>query len=77
MALLKRFVRKNMERNSIHDPIEATYTIFENDGRAFVQIDTYGRIHRKKPGKKSQTIQLDKEAAMALMGILQRAFHLT
>ncbi len=49
-----------MERNSIHDKIDAKYAVFERDGRKFIQIDTFGRDSREIPGKKSQTIQLDK-----------------
>lgn len=66
-----------MDRNSVHDEIEATYTTFERDGRVFVQIDTYGRESRDIPGKKSQTIQLDKEGAIALIGLLRQAFRLS
>lgn len=76
MALISRFMPKRMDRNSIHDPIEATYTIFENDGRSFLQIDSYGRTTRELPGKKSQSIQLDKNGAEELMQILKSAFHL-
>ena len=75
MALIRTFVEKHMERNSIHDEIEASYSVFENDGRVFVQIDSYGRDERQIPGKKSQTIQLDKQGAAELCKILKRAFH--
>jgi len=64
-----------MERNSVHDEIDAKYAVFECDGRVFVQIDTFGRDTRDMPGKKSQTIQLDKEGAAALFNILKSAFH--
>jgi len=77
MALVRAFVEKNMDRNSIHDGIDATFTIFERDGRSFLQIDTYGRNSRDIPGKKSQTIQLDREGGQALFNILKRAFHLS
>jgi len=33
MALIKSFEHKSMDRNSIHDGIDATYTTFERDGR--------------------------------------------
>jgi hypothetical protein len=66
-----------MDRNSVHDEIDASYTMFERDGRIFVQIDTYGRESRDIPGKKSQTIQLDKEGAAALIEILRQAFRLS
>lgn len=36
MALIRSFTRKHMERNSLHDEIEATYTTFERDGRVFI-----------------------------------------
>ncbi len=75
MAMITRFIEGSMERNSIHDEIEARYTIFERDGRSFVQIDTYGRASREMPEKKSQSIQLDRESGLELIGILKRAFH--
>ena len=77
MALIRSFIRKHMDRNSLHDEIEATCTVFERDGRVLLQIDSYGRKSRKVPGKKSQTIQLDREGATALLNILRREFDLT
>jgi len=75
MARITKFMQNSMDRNSIHDAIDATYTIFENDGRSFLQIDTYGRSTREIPGKKSQSIQLDKVAARELYAILKSAFR--
>jgi hypothetical protein len=49
MALIKSFEEKRMDRNSIHDAIDATYTTFERDGRRFMQIDSYGRAVREMP----------------------------
>lgn len=74
MALIRKFEQKNMDRNSIHDEIEASYTVFERDGRTFVQIDSYGRVDREIPGKKSQTIQLDEAGALQLYSILKSSF---
>jgi hypothetical protein len=76
MALIKSFEKKHMDRNSIHDEITATYTVFERDGRIFLQINSYGRTDREIPGKLSQTIQLDQDGARALHGILEREFNL-
>ena len=76
MALISHFERKHMERNSLHDEIEATYTVFEKDSRILLQIDSYGRESREKPGKKSQTIQLDRQGASELFAILRREFAL-
>jgi len=75
MALVRSFVEKRMERNSLHDEISATYTVFQFDDQVLLQIDTYGRPDREIPGKKSQSIQLDREGAAALYRILKSAFH--
>lgn len=76
MALIRFFTRKHIERPSLHDEIEASYSVFERDGRILLQIDSYGRATREVPGKKSQTFQLDREGAEVLFGILKREFHL-
>ncbi len=75
MALVRKFKQKYMDRNSIHEEIEASYTAFETDGRVFLQIDTYGRQTREIPGKKSQSIQLDRDGALALSKILKKEFR--
>ncbi len=64
-----------MTRNSIHDAIDAKYAIVRNDGRTFVQIDTFGRDTGEIPGKKSQTIQLNRDSGLQLIKILKEAFH--
>jgi hypothetical protein len=40
------------------------------------EIDTFGRTTREMPGKKSQTIQLDREGAEALYHIIGESFQL-
>ena len=75
MALIRTFEEKAMDRNSIHHEISASYTVFERDDRKFIQIDSYGRDERDIPGKKSQTIQLDRDGASALFQILKREFR--
>jgi hypothetical protein len=76
MALIRTFRRRLMDRNALHDEIEATYTVFERDGRKVLQVDTYGRRTREMPGKKSQTIQLDERGARNLYDILKAEFRL-
>lgn len=75
MASVRTFLRKNMDRNSIHKEIEATYTPFHRDGKTFLQIDTYGTQDREMPGKKSQSFQLDEIGAKILFDILKREFR--
>ncbi len=74
MALIKSFEHKSMDRSSIHDAIDASYTTFERDGRKFIQIDSYGRAEREMPGKKSQSIQLDEKSARELFDIPRDTF---
>ena len=77
MAFIKHFSKSTMTRNSLHDEIEAKYAIFEYDDRTLVQIDSFGRSTREIPGKKSQTIQLDRNSGAQLYKILKEAFHFT
>jgi hypothetical protein len=63
-----------MDRNSVHQEIEATYSVFTNEDKVFIQIDSYGRNTREIPGKKSQTFQLDRTGAEELYSILKREF---
>jgi hypothetical protein len=74
MALIRRFERIDMERNSLHKEIPAKFAIFKRDGRSFVQINMHGSEERLMPDKTSQTIQLDREGADALRAILDEAF---
>ena len=57
-------------RNSVHEEAPATYTIFEDGGEKYFQIDTYGRNEREFPEKISQSIQLNKESARRLARLL-------
>ena len=63
-------------RNYVHEKVHTTYTVFELDGKKYVQIDTYGRIDRENPEKVSQSIQLDEETARFLIEILEREFSI-
>jgi len=75
MALIRSFKESRMDRNSVHDAVEATYTTYEQDGRKFIQVASYGRTEREIPGKKSQTIQLDEKSARQLFDILRAFFN--
>ena len=77
MVLVRKFSKLELERSQLHGEVEAKYAVFERDGKGFVQINTYGSVDRQIPGQMSQTIQLDKEGAEALVGILKRTFALS
>lgn len=64
------------QRNSVHNKVDTTYTVFELDGQKYVQFDTYGRIGRENPEKISQSIQIDKDTAQYLVALLSKEFEL-
>lgn len=66
----------NKERNTIHDEVYATYTVFDNNGEKFLQIDTYGKAERMNPEKISQSFQFNRETASYLVNLLIKEFDL-
>lgn len=69
--------RNDKDRNTIHTPVTATYTVFDTvDGEHYVQIDTYGKSDRALPEKISQSIQIDRESAKFLVDLLKKEFDL-
>ena len=71
MALITALERITMERNTVHENVAATYSIFRDDkGDNYLQIDTYGTSHRQIPNKKSQSIQFGPEALNQLREVL-------
>lgn len=73
---LENIKRIDKNRNSIHDKVYTTYTIFEADGNKYIQLDTYGRIGRENPEKISQSIQLDQKTAEFLVNLLVKEFEI-
>ena len=62
MARITEITRGGYRRHKVHDPVETTLGyIFELGGVAYAQFDSYGRRTRDKPGKVSQSIQVDRE----------------
>lgn len=75
MALVNILEPKTMERNRVHDPVEATFTVFTDvAGRKYLQIDTYGTAYRAVPGKVSQSIQFSRQSIRQLRAIIEREF---
>ena len=75
MALIRSFEKKNIDRASTHDPIDAKYAVIEKDGRILLQIDTYGRSSREHPEKVSQSLQFDRKSAEELYRIIKKEFN--
>lgn len=74
MAKIGEFNPVPAESNRIHDVVECGYRSFTVGGERILQLDTYGSTHRAKPGKVSQSIQLDEDSAEALVRIVFAAF---
>jgi hypothetical protein len=74
MALLRRFDELKKDRNTVHDEVDCTFSIFEDAGNLYLQLDTYGSRDRQIPGKVSQSIQLDAASAAELRRLLERTF---
>lgn len=64
----------NKERNTIHDQVYATYTVFDSNGEKFFQIDTYGKAKRMNPEKISQSLQINGKSALQLVNLLIKEF---
>jgi hypothetical protein len=74
LALITEFMKLQKERNSVHGSVECGYTIFEDRGVRYLQLDTYGSRERQIPGKTSQSIQLSAESAAQLRDLIEKAF---
>ncbi|MGG7566115.1 hypothetical protein ACQ5SO_08145 [Rhodovulum sp. DZ06] len=57
-----------------HTETECSFSFVEVHGEPMVNLATFGSKDRQKKGSTSQTIQLDREAALALVEILRRQF---
>ena len=70
MAIVKKLEKIDLDRESKHTEVEATYAIVDVDGQKHLQIDTYGSATRKIPGKKSQSLRFSPEALKQLKSII-------
>lgn len=73
---INKIEKLNKDRNTVHEKVYATYSSFDSNGGHYVQIDTYGRSNREIPGKISQSMQFDRDAAKYLVDLLNREFDL-
>ncbi len=76
MARIRKFVKIDKIRNSIHFEVECTYCIFDEQGKKYIQIDTYGTDQRQVRNQASQNIQFDKDTAIQLVNMLKTEFDI-
>jgi len=75
MALVTEFEPISKDRPKIHQPTRCTYFSFiGDDNRRYFVLETYGSADREFPNKVSQSLQLNEEAACALMKVLRQEF---
>lgn len=78
MALITSFERANAKSLSRHktDVTARVFVFGSGSSGPLIQISTYGSADRVFPGKVSQTLQLDREAATTLWRILGEEYGL-
>lgn len=75
MARIQRFVRSdNWSGSAQPTEVHCAWKVFDTGSSRWLQLDTFGSKARMHPGKQSQTLQLDRSAAAALVRILEAAF---
>ena len=74
MALIAEFTKLQKERNQVHGVVECGYTVFEEGGSRYLQLDTYGSQERQIRGKTSQSIQLNAASAAELRALIEKTF---
>ena len=75
MARITKIERGGHRTHSVHDPVESTLGyVFDIGGITYAQFDSYGRSTRDKPGKVSQSIQVDRAGAQQIYDLLMSAF---
>ena len=74
MALLTSIKRVSKPRQRVHKPVECGASTFEHDGVLYLQLDTYGTRERQDVGDVSQSLQMDREAALQLRELIDATF---
>lgn len=74
MALISRFEHAPSDKGAVHRPVTCGWRSFSSDGRVILQLDTYGSPERQIPNKISQSVQLDRQGAVALLGLIRETF---
>lgn len=74
MALIVQFEEVATAKNALHRPVLCGYRSFNHEGEQILQLDTYGSSDRQIPNKTSQSIQLDRRGAEALMRLIRGTF---
>jgi hypothetical protein len=74
MALVASLSRITKARQQVHNPVECACSIFVENGKKYLQLETRSSPMRKHPGKTSQTLQFDEKSGRALKKLLEQIF---
>lgn len=75
MAVVKGFFSETVQGPTRqHTDVECGYAVVNTKNGRMLQLDTFGSKLRKNAGKKTQSIQLDRDAAKELLGIIRGTF---
>jgi hypothetical protein len=74
MAIVTHLREVLKERVGRAKPTECGYAFVELDGVEYLLLESYGSSDRRKPGKISQSLHIDREHARELKRILERRF---
>ncbi len=75
LAIVRKLEPLALERDAPHKEVDCTYSIVHDDnGKVYLQLDTYGSNLRQFPGKKSQSIRFTPEAIEQLKALLVKHF---
>lgn len=74
MALIRKLEPRNADLRRIQPPTVGRWMSGQVDGKAILQLDTYGSPDRELQDKSSQTIQIDRRTARQLKRLLERSF---
>jgi hypothetical protein len=75
MAIVRHLEHMVLDKDIPHTEVDCTYSIVADDqGRRYLQVDTYGSTARQIPGKKSQSIRFAPEAIEQLRALLAKSF---
>lgn len=59
----------------VHQLVKCSFKVFNHNYKKYIQIDTYGTNQRQDIGKISQSIQFDRDSAIALIKLLKKEFE--
>jgi hypothetical protein len=75
MALVNEITKSTKERQKLHDETTCLSSVFtDDDGRRYIQLDTYGSKTRQMANKVSQSIQLSEQASAQLKKLIESTY---